>query len=60
MATVIFMSVARFCYFFMTEPEILRVNKRRCVNSVLLSGRLTPINLRMKPRHPLFAWLLIS
>lgn len=59
MATVIFMSVARFCYFFMTEPEILRVNKRRCVNSVLLSGRLTPINLRMKPRHPLFAWLLI-
>lgn len=28
----------------MPEPEILRVNKRRCVNSVLLSGRLTPIN----------------
>lgn len=24
------------------------------------SGRLTPINLRMKPRHPLFALLLIS
>ncbi|ECN8814312.1 hypothetical protein ZR21_19745 [Salmonella enterica subsp. enterica serovar Muenchen] len=34
--------------------------QRRRVNTVLLSYRLTPINLRMKPRHPLLAWLLIS